>query len=233
MTEDIPNFEVRVLYDGNGAFIVDEITISKDASYLSAWMIVLFLLFAALDSCLAFSEVLLFHKETILVLSGIFLVSCLPLFLPGFHKGHDTVFHLLRIDGIAQELHNGQFPVRMPSVWIDGYGFPVSIFYRAFCFACQFARPAVKKAALLLAFTVQRWIADEPFSFVLLYFRLSLSHFFTSLRLGRSTMVSSKAPSMMALRPRAPDLRDMAWAAIARSASSSNVNSISSSDISF
>ncbi|MCR5485945.1 MAG: hypothetical protein K6F35_00290 [Lachnospiraceae bacterium] len=129
VTEDIPNFEVRVLYDGNGSLAVDEITITADPSYLSARFLLLFLLFAGADLLVLFFPILRKHKETLLVLSGIVLLVSLPLFLPGFHKGHDTVFHLLRIDGIAEELRNGQFPVRMPSVWIDGYGFPVSIFY--------------------------------------------------------------------------------------------------------
>lgn len=51
------------------------------------------------------------------------------IFMPGIATGHDIFFHLLRIDGIAEELRRGNFPVRLQSIWLDGYGYPVSIFY--------------------------------------------------------------------------------------------------------
>lgn len=49
-------------------------------------------------------------------------------FLP-INDGHDTVFHLYRIEGISQALINGQFPVRMQTSQLSGYGYPVSIMY--------------------------------------------------------------------------------------------------------
>src|SRR4026207_390450 len=50
----------------------------------------------------------------------------------------------------------------------------------------------------------------------------------TPSRLGRSNMVSSRMPSMMERRPRAPVFRSMALRAIAPSASSAQVRSIDS-----
>ncbi len=44
-------------------------------------------------------------------------------------KGHDLDFHLMRAEGIRQDLSLSQIPVRMQSSWIDGYGYPVSILY--------------------------------------------------------------------------------------------------------
>ncbi len=128
-TGDLDNFEVRVLYDGKGALSIEGITVSSDPSFLSAWFIGLFLLFLILDLILLSFDFLKAHKRTVLILCGIGLLSCLPLFMPGFHLGHDTTYHLLRIDGIAEELRNRQFPVRIHSLWIDGYGFPVSVYY--------------------------------------------------------------------------------------------------------
>lgn len=59
------------------------------------------------------------------------LISSLPLLFPGIEgrEGQDLGFHLMRIEGIAQELKNGVFPVKMQSLWMDGYGYPVSVYY--------------------------------------------------------------------------------------------------------
>lgn len=60
---------------------------------------------------------------------GITLLVSLPLFAEGIHRGHDTRFHLSRIEGIANELSLGVFPVKISSFWMDGYGYPVSVYY--------------------------------------------------------------------------------------------------------
>lgn len=39
------------------------------------------------------------------------------------------MFHLMRIEGISREIRMGNFPIRMSSEWMDGFGYPVSIFY--------------------------------------------------------------------------------------------------------
>jgi len=43
--------------------------------------------------------------------------------------GHDTRFHLARIEGIKEGLLAGQFPVRISPVFYNGYGYANSIFY--------------------------------------------------------------------------------------------------------
>ena len=43
--------------------------------------------------------------------------------------GHDLLFHLYRIEGIKNALLDGQFSVRVPYSWLNGYGYAVSIFY--------------------------------------------------------------------------------------------------------
>lgn len=61
----------------------------------------------------------------------IIVISSLPLlmsYIP-FHLHHDLKFHLYRIDGIAEALRSGQFPVRMQTTQINGLGYPVSICY--------------------------------------------------------------------------------------------------------
>ena len=41
----------------------------------------------------------------------------------------DLLFHLNRIEGIKDGLLAGQFPVRIHAYQLDGYGYPVGIFY--------------------------------------------------------------------------------------------------------
>lgn len=66
-----------------------------------------------------------------IVLIIITAIACMPLFLGGIegHFGQDLGFHLNRIEGLVTELKAGHFPVRMESYWMDGYGYPVSVYY--------------------------------------------------------------------------------------------------------
>ena len=55
----------------------------------------------------------------------------IPVFFFGIEGryGQDLAFHLNRIEGIVTELRAGHFPVKMESFWMDGYGYPVAIYY--------------------------------------------------------------------------------------------------------
>ena len=70
------------------------------------------------------------------VLWLVFIVAqvCLPLAAPGIEGrwGQDLGFHLMRIEGIAEGLENGVFPVKMQGLWMEGYGYPVSVYYGDF-----------------------------------------------------------------------------------------------------
>lgn len=43
--------------------------------------------------------------------------------------GHDLEFHLMRIEGLAEGLRGGQFPVKIQPAWYQGYGYGCSVFY--------------------------------------------------------------------------------------------------------
>lgn len=43
--------------------------------------------------------------------------------------GHDINFHLMRIEGLAEGLRMGQFPVKIQPAWYEGYGYGCSVFY--------------------------------------------------------------------------------------------------------
>lgn len=57
-----------------------------------------------------------------------FLVS-IPIFNDYLFRGHDIYFHLMRIEGLAEGLRTGQFPVKIQPEWFGGYGYAVSVFY--------------------------------------------------------------------------------------------------------
>lgn len=60
---------------------------------------------------------------------GIAVMASMPLFVRNMVPGIDIVFHLFRIEGVAESIRMGQLPVRMQPFWFDGRGYPVSVFY--------------------------------------------------------------------------------------------------------
>ena len=68
-------------------------------------------------------------KRAVICSAGVALFSVIPLLMPYLIWGVDLWFHLLRIEGVAQGLRAGQFPVRIQPDWMNGYGYPVSVFY--------------------------------------------------------------------------------------------------------
>jgi hypothetical protein len=69
------------------------------------------------------------QRRILLVLLFAVLVASAPLFTDYLPYGHDLEFHLMRIEGIADGLRDGQFPVRIHPDTADGYGYAVSVFY--------------------------------------------------------------------------------------------------------
>ncbi len=74
------------------------------------------------------------HKDNIDAYMPVFLVcvaltSSYMFFTHYLSFGHDTLFHLERIEGIKEGLQAGQFPVRIQPRQINGYGYSVSLYY--------------------------------------------------------------------------------------------------------
>ncbi|MGN0482435.1 MAG: hypothetical protein ACI4HI_02670 [Lachnospiraceae bacterium] len=127
--ENVKNFEVRFQYGGSGYLKIDQISIKENRYRNLRHLTCLFFLFLLLDGCIVFWEKIKQNRKEILVLLGIAFFSSLPLMMLNLYNGHDLPYHLLRIEGIAQELKLGHFPVRMHSYSCSGYGHPVSIYY--------------------------------------------------------------------------------------------------------
>ncbi|HHV13820.1 MAG TPA: hypothetical protein GXX75_26490 [Clostridiales bacterium] len=69
------------------------------------------------------------HRYIYLILISVFLVYILPLLFVQVPLGHDIEFHLTRIDGLANELKLGHFPVRIYSTTYANYGYAAPLFY--------------------------------------------------------------------------------------------------------
>lgn len=69
------------------------------------------------------------RRIAVLLLIAIWIIADIPMFMTFLPQSHDSAFHLYRIQGIAEGLRNGDFPVRMQYAQIQGFGYPVSIMY--------------------------------------------------------------------------------------------------------
>lgn len=69
------------------------------------------------------------NKKCLLLYIIFIITASIPLMNDFLIRGHDIYFHLMRIEGLAQGMQNGQFPVKIQPVWYDDYGYAVSVFY--------------------------------------------------------------------------------------------------------
>lgn len=128
-TEDIEDFEMKLMYGGSGGFEVREILIWENRMQDVRKLAYLCLVFLAVDSILFAGDLFRWRRMELCLLSAAIVLVCLPELVAGFYYGHDIGFHLLRIEGIAEALRLGNFPARVHALCLDGYGYPLSIYY--------------------------------------------------------------------------------------------------------
>lgn len=121
-------FSVQTYYGGEGYLIVNGIEIkqTREMEHMLLWSGLLIGFAHFIWQKLKEKERL---KHILLWGMGIAAIVSIPTMMPYLYEGDDLYFHLLRIEGIAEGLRTGQFPVRIQPEWMNGYGYPVSIFY--------------------------------------------------------------------------------------------------------
>ncbi len=133
-----PTKDARVFFDLPERGTLQVVSVSVKTAKGSVW--------AGFSELLAWisllDALLLFHffwkkadvenRKTVLAIAGIAAFASFPLFTDFITIGHDLQFHLLRIDGIAQGLLSGQFPVKIQPNWMSENGYAVSVFYGDF-----------------------------------------------------------------------------------------------------
>lgn len=117
-----------------GGFYIRGISVRQNndlATMLFICALVAYGVFAAVFLC--FTTGALANDKTarmiFLALCALTLLASVPLFIPNLKEGHDLPFHLLRIEGLAEGLRDGQLPVRMRPLELNGYGYATSVFY--------------------------------------------------------------------------------------------------------
>ena len=122
---------------GEGQLYLYGITLTEQPIYRAARLVGFVLLAALLDLAL----LLLFARgdenaparrrryAVPLALAGIALAASLPLFSNYLYFGHDLDYHLQRITAMAAELSYGQFPVRLTTDSLNGYGYANPLCY--------------------------------------------------------------------------------------------------------
>lgn len=126
--DTVNGFQVNTQYGGEGYLLVKGIHIMQTRA-LERMILCIELFF--LLAMLLFYRMKKRKRSGKILLCGIAaaLLAGIPLMCPCLYDGDDLAFHLLRIEGIAQGLLSGQFPVRIQPEWMNGYGYPVSVFY--------------------------------------------------------------------------------------------------------
>lgn len=130
LTEDIDNLEFKLKYSGQGDFSLKNVHVEKNEDNFRRGVVIFAGIFMIVDFFLYYHYASEERRKYLLILFGILFLSSLPLCYKGINiEGHDLKFHLMRIEGIVQELRNNIFPVRISSAWMGGYGYPVSVYY--------------------------------------------------------------------------------------------------------
>lgn len=120
---------IWVKYSGNGKFSLNRIYLEETCDYYLRFLVVIIALSVFVNLVYIFRERIKLFSGYAWMMMGVVLLSSVPLFHYGIGLGHDLGFHLMRIEGLTQELKRGNFQAYILSDCIDGYGYPVSIYY--------------------------------------------------------------------------------------------------------
>lgn len=131
----IDEFQLTTTFGGEGVFEISRIFIAE--SYASSTLLFLLVFFCSLIIDIAIIAFCYYKTHdisnntiaSIIILALITFFASSPLFAGYLTKGHDLVFHLMRIEGIKDGLLAGQFPVKIQPSPMDGYGYATSVFY--------------------------------------------------------------------------------------------------------
>lgn len=138
VTEDIDKFQLATVYNGEGTFEVIRMSAYETLTGPVLDIFKLLIVSGIIDyiylsylAALKKQKLEEFKKTCYIAafITGITLFASMPVLNGFLIKGSDMEFHMLRIEGIKEGLLSGQFPVRIQPVQLNGYGYPVSMFY--------------------------------------------------------------------------------------------------------
>ena len=124
----VDNVQATITFNSAEANIYD-INVWRTHFVEKRYFTIALFLFLLIDILYLTRKKIIENKIVIASIAIIGFVASIPYFSYGIEVGHDFNFDLVRIEGIAEELTAGHFPVRIQSFINYGYGFPLSIFY--------------------------------------------------------------------------------------------------------
>ncbi len=113
----------------NIRIVSSPVTVRNKLFHIAVFFIVLDILLLGIccREHIRISEEIRSHIKILILLTVVISIPLMVNYL--FNSAHDLRFHLTRIEGIKEELLNGNFPVKMQTYWLHGHGYPVSVFY--------------------------------------------------------------------------------------------------------
>lgn len=129
VTQHLTDLEIITKYSGEGYLRLERVELvhTPTSHARNIFHAVLFCLL--INLCLFFYVSDTPKRKNILALTLIMLATSYPLFTDYLVSGHDLMFHLNRIEGIAEGLKGGTFPVKIHPFWINDYGYATGVFY--------------------------------------------------------------------------------------------------------
>ena len=128
LTQTVNNFTIRLDSRQCDDFTAG-IELTRSGAETGRRIFTIVLIFSLLETALISYT----KQPRMLTVSLILLLIAAAAFIPyglkGIKPGHDFSYHFLRIEGLVQEMRNGQFPVYMESLWVGDHGYPVSLYY--------------------------------------------------------------------------------------------------------
>lgn len=130
--EEATGLQISFHFCGGGYLDINGIELERVADYTPVFL--LFFLFLITD--FLFLEAVRIGQEELKKrnfvrgwIGFITLIASIPLMNRYVLMGNDMMFHMFRIEGIAEGLCSGQFPVRIMPQWWNEYGYGVPMFY--------------------------------------------------------------------------------------------------------
>ena len=126
--EPLKNFKITASYDGEKDFSIKP-ELNKDRILYIRNIVTTVLICTLIGT-----ELFLLSKhpkaaKRYLLILTMSVIAFVPYLLEGLNSGHDFPFHYIRIEGIANGLRDGQFPVYLQSNWLSDHGYPAALFY--------------------------------------------------------------------------------------------------------
>ncbi len=125
---DIDGFQFRLKEYTGGDFTLLGMTVIENTREIRCSIFLWVVLFIIIN-VIVFTDFFKRYKRESLFVLGIAFLASIPFLSEGIMTGDDIRYHLIRIEGIANGLKNGVFPVKMYSVFNDDYGYPAGVLY--------------------------------------------------------------------------------------------------------